>query len=98
MLTLEKLVEGRAKGDPVDRKDVCEGGVTQDALYEAAVEYGRPFDLVANIPKLVTAQVDERVQSRLDREMGLNIIPRMIATVLSMLAFLSRANASKFLS
>jgi len=89
MRNLEKLVEGPPMGEDLDEQTMRAGGVTQDALYEIALEYGRPFDIVANIPKLVTAQVDERVQSRLDREMAVNIIPRTVGLMFSVLGFLS---------
>jgi deoxycytidine triphosphate deaminase len=88
MMDLEPILQGATRGERVERKAI-EIGCSQEELISAAIQYGKPFDLIANIPRLVAAQVDERVQSRLDREMGTNIIPRTIAIMLSVLGFLS---------
>lgn len=86
---LDLILEKKPKGVRLEREKIAKMECTQQGLLDVAVERGKPFDLIANLPKLVTGQVDEQVQSRLDIEMGKNIIPRMVSIVISLLGFIS---------
>jgi len=86
---LDLILEKKPKGVRLEREKIAKMECTQQGLLDVAVERGKPFDLIANLPKLVTGQVNEQVQSRIDIEMGKNIIPRMVSIVISLLGFIS---------
>ncbi len=96
MEDLEKLIEGPAMGEPLDPEKIRETKVTSDLLFDVALEHGKPFDLIANIPKLVEdipklveEQVDKVVEVTIAKEIGRNVIPRMLQLTISILGFLA---------
>lgn len=86
---LEKLTSGKPMGKWLDKDIIESQGVTDKELYDTAVEYGRPFDLFANIPNLVMDTIEKEVIPRIRAEVEANIFPKIITLTLTVLGFLS---------
>jgi deoxycytidine triphosphate deaminase len=56
---LDLILEKDPKGKRIKREKIASEKCTEEALTKAAVERGKPFDLVANLPKLVPFPVIE---------------------------------------
>lgn len=89
MIDLEPILRGATHGERVDRKLIEIGECRQDELISAGVRYGKPFDLIANIPNLVMDTIDKEVIPRIRAEIEANIFPKIITLTLTVLGFLS---------
>ncbi len=89
MEDLEKLVEGSAMGETVDPEQVKAGMVTQDALREMAIEYGKPFDLLAAIPKSILEKVEKEIVPHVGPQVGAKLYPQIVQLTLRVLGLLS---------
>ena len=89
MKDLEKLVEGPPKGKPLEKEKIKTEGVTDDKLYDMAVEYGKPFGLIANIPSSLLERVEKGLLPRLEAEVGARMFPQIVQLTLRVLALLS---------
>lgn len=89
MEDLEKLVEGPAMGKAVDPEQVKAGMVTQDALREMAIEHGKPFDLLAAIPKSILEKVEKEIVPHVEPQVGARLYPQILQLTMRLLALLS---------
>ena len=89
MENLEKLVEGPPMGESLYREKVRETEVTSDALCDAAVDHGKPFDLVANIPKMVMETFVGEIAPRIRAEVEASVFPKTVTLTLTVLGFIS---------
>ena len=89
MQNLEKLVEGPPMGEAIDANKVKTTTITLDALYDAAVEYGKPFDLVAAIPTSILQEVKKELVPRIEADVGARLFPQIVQLTLRVLALLS---------
>jgi len=93
---LDLLFERPVAGDdPTSPKRLTRGDITNEAskctpeaLSRMAVEKGRPFDVIANMPGLVEKRAKGLVERELDKEIK-GIILRIIAITISILGFIS---------
>lgn len=93
---LDLLFERPVAGDePTSPKRLTRGDIaneaskcTPEALSRMAVEKGRPFELVANMPRLTEEFASEQVKIELNKEIG-KIILRIMAITVSLLGFIS---------
>jgi len=85
---LKELVEGPPKGKPLEKNRIKEEGVSDDRLYDVAVEYGKPFDLIANIPAFIVEKIEKGFAPRLEAEVGA-MFPQIVQLTLRVLALLS---------
>ncbi len=92
---LDLLLKRPETGDPTSPKRLTRRGVadeaskcTQEALQRISVEKGKPFDVIANMPKLVEEQTQGQVERELDKEIK-GIILRIMAITISLLGFIS---------
>ena len=89
MIDLEPILRGTKRGERVERKVIEIGECRQEELISAGVRYGKPFDLIANIPNLVMDTIDKEVIPRIRAEVEANIFPKIITLTLTVLGFLS---------
>ena len=89
MKDLANLIEGSPMGKSVDAAEVGAMTVTLEALRDAAVEYGKPFDLVAAIPTSILQQVEKELVPRIEAEVGARLFPQIVQLTLRVLALLS---------
>lgn len=91
---LDLLLEMPTAGDEpksprrMTRERVAKAECTQEALEKAAVERGKPFDLIANMPKLTEKFARGQVEIELNKEIK-GIILRIMAITVSLLGFIS---------
>ena len=92
---LDLLLKSPAGGDPTSPKRLTREDVaneaskcTSEALSRIAVERGRPFELIANMPRLMEEQAKGQVEAELNKEIS-RIILRIVAITLSILGFIS---------
>lgn len=72
------------RGDVTNEASKC----TTEALSKMAVERGRPFELVANMPRLTEEYARGQVEIELNKEIS-KIILRIMAITISILGFIS---------
>lgn len=89
MKDLANLIEGSPMGESVDPEKVRVATVTPDALRNTAVEYGKPFDLVAAIPASILQQVRKELVPSIEAEVGARLFPHLVQLTLRVLALLS---------
>jgi len=91
-LLFEKLADGEKPESPkrLTRGDVANEAAkcSPEALSRMAVERGRPFEVIANMPELVKKQTQGQVEAELNKEIS-RIILRIVAITLSILGFIS---------
>jgi len=92
---LDLLLKKPKAGDPTLPKRLTRGSIaneaskcTPEALSRIAVEKGKPFDIIANMPGLMEEQAKGQVKAELDKEIS-GIIIRIVAITLSILGFIS---------
>lgn len=85
---LDLILEKDPKGERLERGKIAETTCTQQALINAAVERGKPFDLIANMPKLMEEFARGHVEIELNKEIR-GIILRIMAITISILGFIS---------
>ena len=89
MENLEKLVQGSPMGKGICSEDVKKATITQDALLEAAVEYGKPFDLMAAIPESILDRTEKEVIPHVEAQVGARLFPQMVQLTIRIIALLS---------
>jgi deoxycytidine triphosphate deaminase len=89
MQDLQELTSGSPMGKGIDEKDVKEARVTDKELWNVAVEHGKPFDLLANIPKLVMETIEREITPTIRAEVESSVFPRTVTLTLTVLGFLS---------
>lgn len=87
---LDLILEKDPKGKRLTRGDVAKEAskCTPEALSRMAVERGRPFELIANIPKLTEEFARGQVEIEFNKEIK-EIILRIMAITISLLGFIS---------
>lgn len=87
---LDLILEKDPKGKRLTRERIAEAAskCTLEALTKMAVEKGRPFELVANMPRLTEEYARGQVGIEFNKEIG-KIIPRIMAITVSLLGFIS---------
>ena len=86
---LEKLVEGRAMGEAINPDRLGEKEVTQNELYDIAVEYGKPFDAFARIPDTIVKRIEDDTIPKIQAEVEASVFPKVVTLTLTVLGFLS---------
>lgn len=89
MENLVKLTGTSSIGESVDPQKIESIDVSKEDLYRIAVENGKPFDLIANIPSFILEKVEKEVVPRLEAEVGARLYPQIIQLTLRVLALLS---------
>ena len=89
MENLMKLTGTSSIGESVDPEKVKSIDVSKEVLYRIAVENGKPFDLIANIPSFILEKVEKEIVPRLEAEVGARLYPQIIQLTLRVLALLS---------
>lgn len=75
-------------GQKLTRENIAGLQCTPEALAKMAVERGRPFELIANIPKLTEEFARGQVEIEFNKEIS-KIILRIMAITVSLLGFIS---------
>lgn len=85
---LDLILDKDPKGKRLERKSIATTLCTQQALINAAIEKGKPFDIIANMSQLVEKLTRGTVEKELNKEIS-RIILRIMALTLSLLGFIS---------
>ncbi len=90
LLARPKAGDKDQRPERVDRKTVLalESSEVRTGLLDAAVERGKPFDLIAAIPEAVKDWTRDIVETELNRELS-GILLRVMAVTISLLGFIS---------
>jgi len=82
---LEKLKYGtRLKKEDVDQESCRE-----DDLVDAAVQYGKPFNLLAQLPNMLARRIDSEIAPRIKAEVETSIFPRIVLLTFTTLGFIT---------
>lgn len=71
------------------REEQLAGKVNSKDLADAAVRYGRPFDLVARLPETITSQIEENAIPTMEAQIEHRIQPRLIMLMFAVGGFVS---------
>lgn len=86
---LDILLEKNPDGTRLRREKVNVSACTQEALVTAAVERGRPFHLLAELPNFIIEKIDREITPRLRAEVEADLFPKTVTLTLTVLGFLS---------
>lgn len=86
---LDLLLEKNPDGTRLKREKVGLSACTQEALLTAAVERGRPFHLLSELPEFIMGKVDREITPKLRAEVEATLFPKTITLTLTVLGFLS---------
>jgi len=86
---LDLLLDKDPDGERLTRENVAKEACTQQALINAAIERGKPFDLIANIPKLVRENIERELIPKIHAEVEASLFPKTVTLTLTVLGFLS---------
>jgi deoxycytidine triphosphate deaminase len=86
---LDILLGKKSDGIRLKREKVGVSACTEEALLTAAVERGRPFDLLAELPNFIVEKVERDISPRLRAEVEASLFPKTITLTLTVLGFLS---------
>jgi deoxycytidine triphosphate deaminase len=89
MMNLEPILKGVKRGSRTERESIEIGECRQVDLISAAVRYGKPFDLIANIPKMVSQNFERDTIPRIQAQVEANLFPKTVTLTLTVLGFLS---------
>jgi deoxycytidine triphosphate deaminase len=89
MEDLEKLTSGSPMGKWLDQDIIEAQEVTDKELYGIAIEYGRPFDFFANIPKLIKDTIEKEVTPKISAEVEAKLFPQVVQLTIRVIALLS---------
>lgn len=89
MKDLEELTDVSPMGEALKEEKIREKKVTDDELYNVAVEYGKPFDLIANIPKLVGENIERESIPRIHAGVVERLFPQIVILTIRIIALLS---------
>jgi len=92
MMDLEPILQGATRGERVERKAI-EIGCRQEELISAAIQYGKPFDIIANIPKLVEENIERECIPRIHAEVVERLFPQIVQLTIRVIALLSLIGA-----
>ncbi len=85
---LDLILAKDPDGQRLTRENVAKSECTPEVLAKMAVERGKPFEVVANMPRLVEERAKGIVELELNKEIG-RIILRIMALTISLLGFIS---------
>lgn len=84
-----KFLEKANYGKRLDRQDMADAELTPDDLLDAAVRYGKPFHLLAQLPTMLNRRIDTETAPRIRAELEASIFPRIITLTFTTLGFLA---------
>ncbi len=86
---LDILLGKNPDGIRLRRENVGVSACAQETLVTAAVERGRPFDLLAELPNFILEKVERDITPKLRAEVEASLFPKTITLTLTVLGFLS---------
>lgn len=89
MMDLEPILRGATRGERVERELIEIGECRQEELISAAIQYGKPFDLIANIPKLVGENIERESIAKIHAEVVERLFPQIVQLTIRIIALLS---------
>ena len=89
MNNLWDIVKGLSMEGYLKKGDILDLAMDDDSLTEAAVKYGRPFNLFARVPDIVIKRIEDGTIPKIEAEIQSNIQTRVILLVFSLFGFIS---------
>jgi len=89
MYDLRPIVGELSEEGYMTEDSVLTGVLGVDSLVEAAVKYGKPFDVFAKIPDTIIERIEEEKIPKIEAEVESKIQIRVILLVFSMFGFIS---------
>jgi deoxycytidine triphosphate deaminase len=87
--TLELIRPRKPKGQKLKRADIQKVECNLTDLENAAIEYGKPFNLLPGIPEFMMEKIDRETTPRIRAEVEANLFPKTVTLTLTVLGFLS---------
>ncbi|HUU18494.1 MAG TPA: hypothetical protein VMW72_15190 [Sedimentisphaerales bacterium] len=89
MKNLWDIVKDAGYKGRIEAGDIYGKTCSEEDLVAAAKQYGKPFDLVAKIPRTIQTMIEKEIAPRIETEIESSIFPRVITLMFSVLGFLS---------
>ena len=89
MKDLWSIVSGLSEKGYIRKEDVLRQPLDEDSLVEAAVRYGKPFEVVARIPDTIVKRIEDETIPKMEVEIESKIQMRVIILVFSLFGFIS---------
>jgi len=89
MMDLEPILQGATRGERVKREVIEIGKCRQEELISAAIQYGKPFDIIANIPKLVEENIERESIPKIHAGVVERLFPQIVILTIRIIALLS---------
>lgn len=89
MKNLWDIVKDAGYKGRIEAGDIYGKTCSEENLVAAAKQYGKPFDLVAKIPRTIQTMIEKEIAPRIEAEIESSIFPRVITLMFSVLGFLS---------
>lgn len=87
--TLEIIRPTRSKVRKLSKEDVQSTKCSETELENTAIEYGRPFNLLAAIPDFIMEKMERDITPKIQAEVEANVFPKIVTLTLTVLGFLS---------
>jgi hypothetical protein len=89
MTNLWKIVAGLSEKGYMQEEDVASTDLNDGVLAGVAVRYGKPFDLIAQIPETIRRKMEKETIPRIEAEIESKIQIHVTLLVLSLFGFIS---------
>lgn len=89
MNTLQQVKPTNPRVRCLSRDDISGVKCSESDLENAAIQHGRPFDLLTGIHELVVDTIDRDVAPRIRAEVEASLFPKTVSLTLSVIGFLS---------
>ncbi len=89
MKDLWNIVSGLSEEGYIRRENVLGQTLDDDSLIQAAVRYGKPFDIFARIPDTIVKRIEDETIPKIEAEIQSKIQTRVIVLVFSLFGFVS---------
>lgn len=89
MTDLSNITKGSPKGKPIEKDELQKINVSYDMLEKAAIQQGKPFNLIYGLPEMIKQSVKESINSEIEAIVGRDVYPNIITLVFRIIASLS---------
>jgi len=87
--TLEIIRPTPPKVRKLTKEDIQTTKCSETELENTAIEYGKPFNLLASVPEWMLQKVEKDIVPRIEAEVGARLFPQIVQLTLRILALLS---------
>jgi hypothetical protein len=89
MSDLTDITRGEPKGKPLSAEMLARGAVTTEDLKNAALQEGKPFDLICALPETMKQEMKEVVARDIESTIASTVFPNVVVLVLRLIGTLS---------